>query len=38
LMTTKSTMQNNTPNLLAILITMRMRQYNTEHLPHPGLH
>ncbi len=31
-MTTKSMMQNNTPILLAILITMRMRRYDTERI------
>jgi hypothetical protein len=31
-MTTKSTMQNNAPDLLAISITMRMPGYNTERI------
>jgi hypothetical protein len=29
-MTTKSTMHKNTPNLLAILVAMRMRWYDAE--------
>jgi hypothetical protein len=32
MMTTKSTMQNNIPNLLAILITMQMRRHDTERI------
>jgi hypothetical protein len=31
-MTTKLTLQNNTPTLLAILITMRMCHYNVRHI------